>query len=74
MAFSYCNKPKSLDRNKYVIREFVFLFHPSLPLFRHLAAVRVSPWPAMYHAKETSIILMFRRFSISAILLNEKFV
>ena len=75
----HCNRmlhiqPKSLDQNKRIIKEFFFLFHPSPPLFCYLAAVRVSPWPAMYHAKETSIILIFRRFSISAILLNEKFV
>ena len=37
------NPNRSLDRNKRVIKEFVFLFHPSPPLFRHLAAVRVSP-------------------------------
>ena len=41
------DKPKSLDRNKRIIKEFVFLFHPSPPLFSHLAAVRVSPQPAM---------------------------
>ena len=41
---SYSLSPnRSLDRNKHIIREFVFLFHPSPPLFRHLAAVRVSP-------------------------------
>ena len=44
-----CNRmlhiqPKSsLDQNKRIIKEFFFLFHPSPPLFRHLAAVRVSP-------------------------------
>ena len=44
----HCNRmlhiqPKSLDQNKRIIKEFFFLFHPSPPLFRHLAAVRVSP-------------------------------
>ena len=37
----------ALDRNKRIIKELVFLFHPSPPLFSHLAAVRVSPQPAM---------------------------
>ena len=37
------NPNRSLDRNRRVIREYVFLFHSSPPLFRHLAAVRVSP-------------------------------
>ena len=44
----HCNRmlhiqPKSLDQNKHIIKEFFFLFHPSPPLFRHLAAIRVSP-------------------------------
>ena len=46
-TFSACrfgfNPNRSLDRNRRVIREFVFLFHSSPSLFRHLAAVRVSP-------------------------------
>ena len=46
MNFRNC-KPKSLDRNRRVIRGYVFLFHSSSPLFRHLAAVRISPYPAM---------------------------
>ena len=36
------NPNRSLDRNKRVVRGSVFLFHSSPPLFRHLAAVRVS--------------------------------
>ena len=38
---------RSLDRNKRVVRIFVFLFRSSPPLFRHLAAVSVSTKPAM---------------------------
>ena len=33
----------ALDRNRRVIREYAFLFHSASSLFRHLAAVRVSP-------------------------------
>ena len=44
MSFRNRDNPKSVKTlNKRIIIEFVFLLYPSPPLFRHLAAVRVSP-------------------------------